>query len=53
MYNTIQGLLDAYRATPETLQAPLHNYAHEQAANARGGEEGWSVVEIICHLRYV
>jgi hypothetical protein len=51
MYNTIQDLLDAYRATPETLQVVLRNYSHEQAAIARGGDEGWSVVEVICHLR--
>jgi UDP-glucose 4-epimerase len=51
MYNTIQDLLDAYRATPETIRALLHNYSHEQAATARGGDEGWSVVEVICHLR--
>jgi len=51
MYNTIRDLLDAYRATPETLHALIHNYSHEQAATARGGDEGWSVVEVICHLR--
>lgn len=51
MYNTIQDLLGAYQATPETLQILLRNYSHVQAATARGGEEGWSVVEVICHLR--
>lgn len=51
MYNTTQDLLDAYRATPETLQALLRNYSHSQAASARGGNEGWSVVEVVCHLR--
>ena len=51
MYNTIQDLLDAYRATPETLQALLRDYLPERAAIPRGGEEDWSVVEVICHLR--
>jgi hypothetical protein len=51
MYNTIQDLLDAYRATPETLQALLRNYSHMQTVTARDGEEDWSVVEVICHLR--
>jgi hypothetical protein len=51
MYNVIQDLLDAYRATPETLQALLRNYSHERAVPTRGGEEDWSVVEVICHLR--
>jgi len=51
MYNTIQDLLDAYRATPETLQALLRDYLPERAATPRGGEEDWSVVEVICHLR--
>jgi hypothetical protein len=51
MYNTIQDLLDAYRSTPETLQALLRNYSHEQAGSVRGEEEDWSVVEVICHLR--
>ena len=51
MYNTIQDLLDAYRATPETLQALLRDYSPERSATVKGGEEDWSVVEVICHLR--
>jgi len=51
MYNTIQDLLDAYRATPETLQALLREYSYEPSVTAGGSEEAWSVVEVICHLR--
>ena len=51
MYNTTQDLLDAYRATPDTLTRLLKNVSHEQARAARGGDEGWSVIEVLCHLR--
>jgi len=51
MYNTIQDLLDAYRATPETLQALLRHYSPERSATTSDGDEDWSVVEVICHLR--
>jgi hypothetical protein len=51
MYNTAQDLLDAFRATPETLHRVLQGCTQEQAEAARGGDENWSVVEIICHLR--
>lgn len=51
MYNTVQDLLDAYRATPDTLRGLLQNVTLQQAAAARGGDENWSVIEVICHLR--
>jgi hypothetical protein len=51
MYNTPLDLLDALRATPDTLQALLGDVTHAQAAVARGGDENWSVVEVVCHLR--
>ena len=51
MYNIAQDLLDALRATPEVLEGLLAGYTQEQASAARGGDEGWSVVEVICHLR--
>lgn len=51
MYNTAQDLLDALRATPEVLEALLDGSTQAQAAAARGGDEGWSVVEVVCHLR--
>jgi hypothetical protein len=51
MYNMAQDLLGALRATPEVLEALLDDCTQEQATAARGGEEGWSVVEVVCHLR--
>jgi hypothetical protein len=51
MYDTRQDLLDAFAAMPDTLHGVLRGCTHEQAAVARGGDENWSVVEVICHLR--
>lgn len=51
MYNTIQDLLNAFQATPDTLNGLLKNISQEQARTARGGDENWSVVEVLCHLR--
>jgi len=51
MYNIAQDLLDALRATPEVLEALLDGCTQEQATAARGGDEGWSIVEVVCHLR--
>jgi hypothetical protein len=51
MYNTIRDLLDAFKATPEILTALLDNVTQEQAQSAKGGNEGWSIVEVVCHLR--
>ncbi len=51
MYNLAHDLLDALQATPEVLEALLAGYTQEQATAARGGDEGWSVVEVVCHLR--
>ncbi|HJZ46440.1 MAG TPA: DinB family protein [Roseiflexaceae bacterium] len=51
MYDTSKDLLDAYRAAPEVLQALLSEVTPERAQAARGGDENWSVVEVVCHLR--
>lgn len=51
MYDTPKDLLDALRATPTVLEALLRDCTQEQAQRARGGDEGWSVVEVLCHLR--
>jgi hypothetical protein len=29
----------------------LQNVSQERAGSARGGDENWSVVEVVCHLR--
>ena len=51
MYNTSQDLLDALRAALEILEALLDGCTQEHATAARGGDEGWSIVEVVCHLR--
>jgi hypothetical protein len=51
MYHTTQDLQAAFGATPDTLRGLLRGCTHEEAAVARGGDENWSVVEVICHLR--
>ena len=51
MQDTYNYLVDALRAALTVFDALLHDCTQEQAQAARGGDEGWSVVEIICHLR--
>ena len=46
-----QELIEALNATPETLQGLLSRITVAQARSAKGGDENWSVVEVICHLR--
>jgi cytochrome c peroxidase len=51
MQDTYTYLVDALRAMPTVFEVLLHGCTQEQAQAARGSDEGWSVVEIICHLR--
>lgn len=51
MYDVPKDLLDAFRAAPEVYRALLRGCSQQQAQAARGGDEGWSVVEVVCHLR--
>lgn len=51
MYNLQRDLLDALKATPETLTGLLAGVGETQARQATGGDENWSVIEVICHLR--
>jgi hypothetical protein len=51
MYDSTNDLLDALRAIPDTLTGLLTGVTQEQARQARGGGENWSVIEILCHLR--
>src|SRR2546423_10014425 len=51
MYNVSGDLLDAFRAMPEVLVQTLEGCTQEEAQAARGGDENWSVVEVVCHLR--
>ncbi len=51
MYDQHRELIEALNSTPETLKGLLSQVAVEQARSAKGGDENWSVVEVICHLR--
>jgi hypothetical protein len=51
MQDTFNYLIDALRAALTIFETLLHGCTQEQAQAARGGDEGWSAVEIICHLR--
>jgi len=51
MYDEAKDLIDALRATPNSLEGVLRGVTQERAQTARGGDEGWSVVEVVCHLR--
>src|SRR5688500_1044315 len=44
-------ILDALRAGPEIFSAILVGRTDDDLRAARGGDENWSVVEVLCHLR--
>jgi hypothetical protein len=43
--------MEALYATPDILEGLLRGVTQQQAQTARGGDEGWSIVEVLCHLR--
>ncbi len=51
MYDVHRELIEMLAATPETLTGLLRGMDEAQARAATGGDEGWSVIEVICHLR--
>ena len=51
MYDLHHDLLDALNATSVTLAGLLAGVSESQARAAKGGDEDWSVVEVVCHLR--
>jgi hypothetical protein len=51
MYDLHRDLIDAFKAMPETLTALLDGVSEAQARSAKGGDENWSVLEVVCHLR--
>ena len=51
MYDSPRELIEALGATPDVLAGLLRSVTQGQAQAARGGDEQWSVVEVICHLR--
>jgi len=51
MYDLHHDLLDAFQATQDILNGLLNGISAEKARAAIGGDENWSVVEVVCHLR--
>ena len=51
MYDTPADILSAMRASAEVYTFLLTDVTHERASSAQGGDEGWSVVEVLGHLR--
>lgn len=51
MYDISHDLLDSLQATPIIFETLLRGVSQKQALASRGGDEGWSVVEVVCHLR--
>lgn len=51
MHAIHRDLLDALQATPDILAGLIDGLSQDQARAAKGGDENWSVVEVICHLR--
>ena len=51
MYDTARDLIDALAAAPDALEGALVGVDGDLARRAHGGDEGWSVVEVVCHLR--
>lgn len=51
MYDTPKDLLDGFRSAPDIFKALLEGISQQQAQEARGGDEGWSIVEVMCHTR--
>lgn len=51
MYNAAQELVATLTATPDVPRALPRGVSAERARAARGGDEDWSVVEVVCHLR--
>ena len=51
MYDLPHDLLDALKSTPETLTGLLQGVTQARAVASKGGDEDWSVVQVICHLR--
>jgi hypothetical protein len=50
MYDSARELIEALRATPDTLGALLRGLTTEAARAPRAGDS-WSILVVVCHLR--
>lgn len=51
MYDSARDLIDSMSSAPDALEGLLVGVDDDLAGRARGGDEGWSVVQVLCHLR--
>lgn len=51
MYESNRELIESLNATPDSLAAIVRGITPEQARTARGCDEHWSIIEVVCHLR--
>lgn len=51
MYDAAAELVAAYRSTPQILQALLRGLPHETIRASGQGDDSWSIVEVVWHLR--
>ena len=51
MYDLHREVIESLTVAPETLAGLLRGISQDRARSARDGDEGWSVVEVLCHLR--
>ena len=51
MYDLQHDLLDALKAALDILNGLLNGIGAAQARSARGRDDNWSVLEVVCHLR--
>jgi hypothetical protein len=51
MYDSARDLIDSMAAAPDALDGLLAGVDADLAGRARSGDEGWNVVQVVCHLR--
>jgi hypothetical protein len=51
MYNVPQEIIQAFQDNTIIIAALLDGCTQEQAQTSRDGPDGWSVLEVVCHLR--
>jgi hypothetical protein len=51
MFQEREELLEVYRSTPVTLSVLVRNVTDRALRTGGDGDEGWSIIEVVCHLR--
>jgi hypothetical protein len=50
-YNAKQELLEVYGHNPTTLRTLVHGLSDDELRKQGTGDELWSILEVVCHLR--